>query len=193
MRILFFLLFPMFSFSQEIVTTSTGKKVILNNNGTWEYIQTTDKENIALKCEDIIGTSHDKMTGKSSIDVKDFITVGDKEEGLNILLLYSDKTLIFSISVNGKVGCIDAKDKMYVLFRDGTRLELLHNAKFNCSGDFTVFFRNAQKNTKEWDVFKSKEVETIRISGSSGSVEKDFLQEQSKKLQKTFECFSENM
>jgi len=140
MRILLLLLLPIFSFSQEIVTTSSGKKVKLNSNGTWEYVQTGKKETVEFKCEDVIETSVDKVTGKSSIATKDFITVGDKENGFNIIMLITSNSLVFSLGVNGKVGCIDEKDKMNVLFRDGTRIELLHNSKFNCTGDFTVYF-----------------------------------------------------
>jgi len=42
-------------------------------------------------------------------------------------------------------------------------------------------------------LFKTKEVETMRVWGSSGFVEKDLTQEESKKLKKAFECLAEKM
>ena len=193
MKLLLFLLLPMFSLSQEIVTTSSGKKVRLNANGTWEYVQSTKKENIEFKCEDVIQTTVDKVTGKSTTATKDFINIGEKEKGFDVIMLTASNLLVFSIGVNGKIGCIDEKDKMNVLFRDGTKLELVHNSKFNCSGDFTVYFSKSFGTLDDLELFKTKEIETMRVWGSSNFVEKDLTQEESKKLLKAFECLSEKM
>jgi hypothetical protein len=53
-------------FAQTEATTNDGKKVILNDDGTWKYTETTQANGtVSFECSDLISTETDKMTGKS--------------------------------------------------------------------------------------------------------------------------------
>jgi hypothetical protein len=97
-----------------------------------------------------------------------------------------------SIQAAGAGSCINDDNKMNVLFRDGTRIEVLNSGKFNCEGKFTLYLGGVFGKKKELDLFKSKEVETMRVWTSNGYVEKDFTPEQSKKLMNTMSCLWNN-
>jgi hypothetical protein len=182
-------------FAQTEATTKDGKNVILNEDGTWKYVETTSSEStVSFECSDLISTETDKMTGKSSTAAKKTLIVSDDggENGFGIYILKSSNSLIFSIQAVGAGGCIDDDNKMNVLFKDGTRLELVNDGKFNCDANFTLYFGGSFGKKKELEMFKTKEVETMRIWTSKSYVEKDFTAEQSKQLMKTVECLSNN-
>ena len=100
--------------------------------------------------------------------------------------------IMFSIKALGAGGCIDDDDKMNVLFRDGTRIALTNDGDFNCDGDYTQYFGGAFQKKKELEMFRTKEIETIRISTSDSYVEEDFSSDQSIELMKTVDCFLNN-
>lgn len=181
--------------AQTEATTKDGKKVILNDNGTWEFVKNTTLEsNISFECSDLISTETDKMTGKSFTGAKKTLIVSDDggKNGFGIYLMNSSNSMIFSIKAVGAGSCIDDDNKMNVLFRDGTRLELQNDGKFNCDAKFTLYFNGAFGKKKQLEMFKTKEIETMRIWTSKSYVEKDFTKEQSTLLMKTVECLSNN-
>ncbi len=174
-------------------TTKDGKKVILKNDGTWQYVQLDPKGLYAgsnLDCESLVSVETDKMTGETFFGSKKSLVISDDNgsNGFAIYLLKASRSLIFVSNVSGAGNCIDEKNKMNILFRDGNRVELQNNGDFNCKGKFTVYFGGAFGNQKALDMLKTKEIETMRIWTSSGFVEKDFSQLQSKELMATINC-----
>lgn len=179
------------AFTQTEATTKDGRKVILNDNGTWKYAETTTTEIIVkLDCVNLTSTETDKMTGKSTTASKETLIVSEDggKTGFGIFLINISGSLVFSIQAVGAGSCIDDDDKMNVLFRDGTRLELGNSGKFNCDGKFTLYMGGSFGKRKELEIFRTKEVETMRIWTSKSYVEKDFSTEQSKQLMKTVDC-----
>lgn len=179
------------TFAQTEATTKDGKKVILNDDGTWKYVETTTTETaISLDCADLISTETDKMTGKSTTASKETLIISEDggKTGFGIFIMDISGSLVFSIQAVGAGSCIDDDNKMNVLFRDGTRLELVNNGKFNCDGKFTLYFGGSFGKKKELEMFRTKEVETMRIWTSKSYVEKDFSSDQSKQLMKTVDC-----
>lgn len=183
--------------AQTEATTKEGKKVILNEDGTWKYVEkeitlnpntTTDYD-----CSDYISTEVDKVTGKSVVAAKEMLIVSKDggKKGFGFYILKSSKgSIIFSIQAVGAGNCIDDNDKMNVLFRDGTRIALTNDSDFNCDAEYTQYFGSVFGKKKELEMFKSKEVETIRIWTSNGYVEEDFSPEQSKQLMRTVSCLT---
>lgn len=179
------------TFAQTEATTKDGKKVILNDDGTWKYAEKTNIETtISLDCADLISTETDKMTGKSTTSSKEILIISEDggKSGFGIFIMDISGSLVFSILAVGAGNCIDDDDKMNVLFRDGTRLELENNGKFNCDGEFKLYFGGSFGKKKELEIFRTKEVETMRIWTSKSYVEKDFSSDQSKQLMKTVDC-----
>src|SRR5690554_1733629 len=178
-------------FAQTEAITKDGKTVILNDDGTWKYAEpTTAPTTISLECSDLISTETDKMTGKSTTASKETLIISEDggKTGFGIFIMDLSGSLVFSIQAVGAGSCIDDDNKMNVLFRDGTRLELVNNGKFNCDGKFTLYFGGSFGKKKELEIFRTKEVETMRIWTSKSYVEKDFSSDQSKELMKTVDC-----
>ena len=182
--------------AQTEATTKNGKKVILNDDGTWKYDTTiVVEETVNLECSELISTETDKMTGKSSTAAKNTLIVSDDggKNGFGIFLMNSSSgSIIFSIQAVGAGGCIDDDNKMNILFRDGTRLELVNNGKFNCKSKFTLYFGGSFGKKKQLEMLRTKEIETMRIWTSKSYVEKNFTSEQSKQLMKTVDCLLNN-
>ena len=179
-------------FSQVEATTTDGLKVILNENGTWEYIENdkVTKPESEYDCSDLISTEIDKVTGISYTGSIEPIVISDYEggTGFSILFVKGRNSVIISIQIVGAGNCINDDDKMNVLFRDGTRLELTNEIGFNCDGDFSLYFSGVFGKQRQLEMFGSIEVETMRIWISNSYVEKDFNSDQSIKFMKSVEC-----
>lgn len=186
------------TFAQTEATTTDGKKVILNSDGTWEYAETkiekterTDNSD----CSNYISTEVDKVTGSSTVAAKDMLIVSRDggKNGFGIYVLKSERgSIIFSIQAVGAGNCIDDKNKMNILFRDGTRLELINDGKFNCDAKYTQYFGGVFGKKKELEMFRTKEVETMRIWTSRSYVEENFTSDQSKELMNVVNCLLNN-
>ncbi len=182
-------------FAQTEATTNDGQKVILNDDGTWKYTKTTQTNYIvSFECSDLISTETDKMTGHSITGAIKKLVISDdgSKNGFGIFLLRASNTIIFNIHAVGAGGCIDDENKMNVLFRDGTRLELINDGDFNCDEEFTLYFGEAFGKKKQLEIFRTKEIETMRIWTTKSYVEKDFSSDQSKQLMKTIDCLMNN-
>ncbi|WP_406844412.1 hypothetical protein [Flavobacterium soyae] len=183
--------------AQIEATTNDGKKIILNNDGTWKFKESSTKKTNETdattdNCSKYIVTQVDKMTGRSSTSSKKILIVSKDggKKGFGIFLLKSDKSIILSIQAVGAGGCIDDDGKMNVLFRDGTRLELSNDGKFNCESKYTQYFGGGFAHEEELSLFQTKEIETIRIWTSKSFVEENFTDAQSIELMKSFNCLS---
>jgi hypothetical protein len=186
------------AFAQTEAVTNEGRKAILSDDGTWKYIDTkseTRETTNNFDCSNYIMTEIDKVTGISSLTAKEILIVSNDggNNGFSFYILKSYRgTIIFSIQVVGASNCIDDDDKMNVLFRDGTRIELTNDADFNCDANYTQYFGDIFGRMKELEMFRTKEVETIRIWTSNGYIEEDFNSEQSKQLIHTVDCLLNN-
>lgn len=172
--------------------TNDGKKVILNSDGTWKYAEVAVKEPAkSFTCDDLIISDTDKVTGKTTRGLKESIVVScDGKNGFGFYIFEGSNSIILSANVVGASACIDDTDKMNVLFRDGTRLELVNSIDFNCEGRFTLYFGGVFGKKKELDQFRTKEVETIRIWTSKSYVEEDFSPDNSKAFMKALDCLA---
>lgn len=192
---IFSFLFGQLLFAQIPATTNDGKEVILKEDGSWEYAEVTKNETseLSLECSDLIGTEEDKMTGKTSTGAKETLIISDDggKNGFGIYALNSSKSTILSIKAVGAGNCIDDDDKINILFRDGSRLQLFNDGKFNCDAKVTLYFGGIFGKKKELTELASKEIETMRVWTSKSYVEKNFTSDQSKQLMQTIKCLSE--
>jgi hypothetical protein len=185
-----------FMFSQITAETSEGDKVELNKDGTWDFVKEEPTNSVAsppvesIECSDVISTTEDEMTGKKTTAMKETLIISENggKSGLGLYLMKSNKSIILSGKAVGAGSCIDDDDKMNILFRDGTRVEIANNGDFNCKASFTVYFGGVFGNKKNLELLKEKEIEKMRIWTSDGFVEKEFSQQQSKELLTAFNC-----
>lgn len=193
---LFLVLFSTQVFPQLKGTTQDGKEILLNEDGTWTFIEVPVEKDTSLdlQCEDLIAKEIDKVTGKYTVSAKEPLVISNKDEDkLNFLFVKGDKDIIIMvIQALGAGGCIDDDDKINILFRDGTRLELRNNGKFNCDAMNTQYFGGLFGKKKELTMLREKEIETMRVWTSDGYVEEDFTLEQSTKLRLIMDCLASN-
>lgn len=177
-------------------STDDGKRILLNPDGTWKYDDTAKTAPAgSYECADLIERRTDKVTGNVTTGVKESIIVSkDSKSGFGINVLRGKSGLIVIITAISPDagGCIDDKNKTNILFRDGTRLELVNAGKFNCDSKFTLYFGGAFGMKREFDALKTKEIETMRVWTAKGYVEEDFTPENSKTLMKSLECVGLN-
>ncbi|WKK76736.2 hypothetical protein QYS49_05495 [Marivirga salinae] len=182
--------------AQKEATTNEGEKVLLYEDGTWDYVDTKSESELSEStnsddCSQYVSVEVDKMTGDKSYAGKELLIVSKDggKNGFGFYLLKSDRgSIIISAQVVGASSCIDDDDKMNVLFRDGTRLELVNDAKFNCKGNYTQYFLGVFGKKKQLEMFINKPIETMRIWTNDGYVEEDFTPEQSNTLMNTISC-----
>ena len=185
------------SYAQTEATTKDGKKVILNENKTWEYAKTEEKNTETKSeikdCNTYISIETDKVTGKSTTASKKTLIISSDggKTGFGIFMMKISETVVLSIQAAGSGSCIDEDAKMNILFRDGTRLEVTNNGKFNCERKFTLYLGGQIGGTKNLELLKAKEIETMRVWTSKSYVEKDFSSTESKQFMQTISCLSE--
>lgn len=176
-------------------TTKEGRKVVLNNDGTWKYQGDTEVASQKLPdnvedCSNWISTTEDKVSGSKTTGAKESLVISDDggETGLGIYWLLSGKNPILSIIAVGASGCIDDKSKINILFKDGTRLELITNTDFNCNGKATTYFLGMFGKKPQLEMLTSKKIETMRVWTSKSYVEKNFDDYQAEAFMRTGKC-----
>lgn len=185
------LVFVVFSiFSQIEATTSTGKKVILNPDNTWTF-KDTEGLDYDCNCNDYISTQEDKVTGTVMVAAKVIVTISaDPEKGCLIIdfMKGGTKTLIISFHAFGASSCVDKENKINILFRDGTKIELSNKSNFNCDNKLSEYLGGLFKKDYELELLRTKEMETIRVWTSKGFVEENLSVSQSKNIKLTIDC-----
>jgi hypothetical protein len=180
--------------AQTTAVTTDGKKVILHSDSTWEFLPEAITNVGSLNCSDLIVKDTDKMTGQTSVGSAETLIISEDggKTGFGIYIIGGSKSsLIFQITAVGAGNCIDDEDKMNLLFRDGTRLELVNNGKFNCKGNFTLYFGGVFGQKVALLKLKTTEIETMRVWTSDSYLERDFTALQSAELVKTIKCILE--
>ncbi len=80
---------------KKAIITETNDKVLLDDNGTWEYVEKSeDVSNYSI--DDLIMETFDKMTSKFSISFKESIIISNKykENSINIYMPLRNPILI---------------------------------------------------------------------------------------------------
>jgi hypothetical protein len=159
----------------------------------------TVSEVLSGECAAFIRADLDTLSGTLSRSSKENIVISqDGKNGLTFVILELDKVIIFAITVVGGGDCIDDKNKMTVIFRDGTKVDMLNNAEFNCDGEFEVFLSGSFGSKSQLEMFRSKEIQSVRVETRKSTIDKtrknfveeSFTPEQSKLLMKTVDCLA---
>lgn len=195
------LLLPTYTSAQTEATTADGKIVLLKSDGTWTYKNDSTSSAspsasalITGDCSAFISVQEDRLTGeKTTTSPKDVIIVSkDGKDGLSMYWMLIPRrsggsVLVLALKAYG-AGCIDDASKVNILFRDGTKLTLVHGSKFNCDGDATLYFGSLYGKKKELDLLCTKEIEVMRVWGRDTYIEEVFSEEQSMNLMNSGNC-----
>jgi hypothetical protein len=151
------------------------------------------KTPLKYKCEDVIETSVDKMTGDKTLSTKAIIPL-DKTKNISALIIIGHSSTVMAFTLYcKKLSCIDEGAELNVLFRDGTKVKLNHTSTYNCKGKFTVYFGDLWGNLDNLRLLSNKQIEAIRVWGSGTAEQEDLTAESSAKLMAAFQCLSSNV
>jgi hypothetical protein len=151
-------------------------------------------------CDNLLKTELDSVSGIYSRTSKDDILITKNGKNiLNVVVLVMDRTVILSFNVLGGVYCIDETSKIEVTFKDSLTLEMPHQGKFNCDGDFSLFFYGSFGHRREFNEFMTVEISNIKVGLRKSVVDKtreNFIEaspspEQSKLIMETLACLVE--
>ncbi len=136
-------------------------------------------------CEQSVVSRYDKVAGKT-------IRTGQQID-LNDILI---NTFHFdnrgpSITFTVSPSCVGDDAKILLLFRDGSRLTVFANSKFNCDGRVAIYFGDVFRNDDLLQTLKTKPLETIRIYTYKSSIDEDFTKEQSALLMSELTCLDQ--
>lgn len=162
-----------------------------------QEVKQEEKKEVSKKkdtssCADYIETSTDKMTGKQSTYGNRVTVSGDGgKTGLSLFLLNGiNGALILSIQAVGAGNCIDKGDKINILFKDGSKLELYSDGKFNCDGNATVYFGGVFGKKTVLNQLKEKKINTMRVWTNNSYVEEDFSEDNGNDFYHTINCLT---
>lgn len=188
----FLLIFTSSLFCQIEALTTDGRKVILQNDGTWTFADTTSVTDRRLDpndCSSMIISETDKMTGKTFVSSRTIVVTDDGKTGFKIFIMrLKEETISLSIGVYGASSCIDEGSKINILFTDGNRIELKTDNKFNCDGDATVYFGGYWGKKKELNMLRYRQIATMRVWTTKSFVQKDFNEENKILFQGGMKC-----
>ena len=185
--------FAVFAQSEE-ATTKSGKKVILNPDGTWKQAEiiVTESKASDSECskyiEEII--DNEKVIGKNTFSAKNKVVISNDngQTGFGIFLTkVSGKTLVMQIHV-GSGACINENGKIDILLVDGSKLALRNIGRLDCKGMASVYFGGSFGKTDQLEELGLKKIKSMKVWTTRGFVEVDFTQQNADDFFNTINC-----
>lgn len=181
------------------ITFENGKVVESYDDSV--FVDVTD-----LDCSQYTTMKTDKMTGKSHLYSKESIEITSlsKTESIIISTIYlgkgfisshyegkpftSDNAFALNFKIIGAGNCVETKQVINFLFRDGSKLQAEHFGKFNCDATSTLIFEEGNLWVKALNELRSKEIETIRTWTKDGYVQLDLSPKESQNIINLLNC-----
>ena len=135
----------------------------------------------------------DRITGKQSWSAKEKIIVSaDKNrQGISFYIIkHTDHPYIIMVLTGAadKFRCVDKGDKINILFRDGTKLEMVNQGNSNCEGRFSLYFGDVFQKIDELNQLITKPVEAVRMWGRGEFIEENFTTKNASDLMHVLSC-----
>jgi hypothetical protein len=179
---------PMLCSAQKKAVTQDGDTIIINDNYTWSYPQ---EEAIDYGCS-LVKEEKDIVSGKTSITGDPITLSQDGKSGIIIRTSKLSKSITLSFYPFGASNCIDKGETAYILFTDGSRMELKSQSNFNCDNRYTIFMWNDMKATKKMiKELSEKEATVIRVYTEKGYVQESLSSDQASQLRTIIECLNQ--
>lgn len=180
------LFLPTVTVGQIQATTDAGKKVQLNADGTWKFLETPDVHGTTGDCSQLIERKTDKMTDFVTVGIKDpFIVKKNEEEGIVFYAAKREEEKVMVVLGLAGVGCVEKNSKVIILFRDGRKMELTGFNDFNCDGRIFLSFA---VDDDEVISMATRDISTVRAYASKGFIDVDFQPDQSKSWKQSIQC-----
>lgn len=137
----------------------------------------------------------DRITGRTDWQSDPLVIAENGNEFGTVLSGLPDvKSMIWIMNFQGKQQmCFDKGSIVYILFRNGERMQIYCDLPFNCDGKFSIYFGNIYRKKKELKKLMEHPIEALKLVGFKGAnVDQAFTEEDSEKLRRSFICMAEN-
>jgi hypothetical protein len=84
-----------------------------------------------------------------------------------------DKTVVMNISLRGNVYCLDESSKVNVKLKDGSDFDMPNMGKFNCDGEFSLFFGGGSGRKRELGLMQTNAMFYIKVGMRKSVVDKN--------------------
>ena len=172
--VLALIFFCVLAYAQVPATTDDGRKVILNEDGTWEYIDNAEDEEITEEAEkecvckyQFFINKKDEFSGTANRRLKPVkIATSDRGKRLDAYVGHQQTpesnvyTLYLSFYEN--LGCMNNSSFAAIKFEDGSMLKLQHEGALDCASPM-LFKADVSSHI---DTFRRKKITTIRMQGT---------------------------
>ncbi len=170
--ILLFVILPMLG--HQIVTLPDGSKFKLNTDGTWEWVETKEPEEITMDsnivplynaCECALEKNEiDEFTGYAGTSTKKEVIRNSEFWRVYCSAARVEDTYVLALINGGNlVGCASPNDSYVILkFTDGTTLKMPHKGNIDCGSKPTFLCEI----NDDMEVLLTKTVAKIRFSGT---------------------------
>jgi hypothetical protein len=119
---------------------------------------------------------------------------GKKEFGCSLNSAGEYKAFAWSIYFNEPGNyCAEKGAMIYVLFRNGERLEFTNNNSFNCDGQVSIYFGEMFGRKKQLRKLIEQPIEALRVVGVKESFDQELSEEDANKLKGSFSCMAESV
>ncbi len=155
------------------------------------------QDNTQSFCENLIRVDADSSRMTYNLSSREDIVIAQHgKDAIKFVFLEIDKIIIIHIDAVGGGDCIDDTNKITITFRDGSVLEMPNNGKFNCDGEFSLFFNGGYGNKKELNMLRTMEIKHVKVETRKSLIDKNrknFAEahiptEKSKKIMQTLDC-----
>lgn len=182
-------------YSQETLVRTNGQKIIINENGTWNYQKSTLKTD-NNDCAKYIKTSINPETGLINVSAINQLTLSkDKgKTGLSIVLMNTKDNTTTIVSIKTiETNCIIEKTKIAIIFSDGSSSQITSNGSYNCEGRTTLYFGGLFGGNENLQQLATKDINTIMIATETGVISYKFSNHEAEIVKNTLNCLSNHL
>jgi hypothetical protein len=147
-----------------------------------------------IRCSKYVTQSYDSITDESYSSAEILIPARGKAIGFAVLLFtgtYHDYVTCDIVCVSQSMVCLNYRNAMSFVFTDGSKLDIKSDGDFNCEGNSELHFGGAYEHKREYQIFKSREIQSIGIMTANGWVQNTLTAEQGRQIRFAFECLSD--
>jgi hypothetical protein len=127
----------------------------------------------SITCDSIIRVNVDSVRGLYSVSAKETIVVTNGKQVVEFVFLLVDKTVVMNITLKGNVYCLDESCKVNVKLKDGSDFDMPNLGKFNCDGEFSLFFGGGSGRKRELGLMQTNPMQYIKVGTRKSVIEKN--------------------
>ncbi len=167
-------------------TADDGRRVLLNDDGTWEEAPAAALP--AGDCAALVSEETDPATNQRWVSSPTFKWSQDVTHSLTFRVLSpvsAPGTVNWNLTLSGVGAAVTGKSTMIARFTDGTEVTLQNGVSLNYDGLFALGFAKGSSSLED---FATRELASLRVWGRDGYVEVTPGAEQAATLRQTFAC-----